>query len=125
MKKQATEVKPKKEKAGRAKREDNKQNRKEQDYDDTTVVCKLCMREQPLYFYQQEDIIRRLPDRSLTKLNSQMKQDLESQQAYLKYLKVSAKFCQPCECPRKRVHTYCQTAQIILNQRIYCEKCAG
>lgn len=40
-------------------------------------------------------------------------------------MKVSAKFCQPCECPRKQVHTYCQTAQIIINQRIFCEKCKG
>ena len=23
------------------------------------------------------------------------------------------------------MHTYCQTAQIIRNQRIYCEKCGG
>ena len=61
----------------------------------------------------------------MTKLNTQMKQDLLAKLAYLKYLKVSAKFCQPCECPRKKVHTYCQTAQIIRNQRIYCEKCGG
>ena len=54
-----------------------------------------------------------------------MKQDLQAKQAYLKYLKVSAKFCQPCECPRKKVHTYCQTAHIIKNQRIYCDKCYG
>lgn len=54
-----------------------------------------------------------------------MKQDLMLKLSYLKYLKVSAKFCQPCECPHKKVHVYCQTAQIIRSQRIYCEKCAG
>jgi len=54
-----------------------------------------------------------------------MKQDLLAKLAYLKYLKVSAKFCTPCECPRKRVHIYCQTASIVRNQRIYCEKCGG
>lgn len=66
-----------------------------------------------------------MPERALTKLLTQMKQDLMLKLAYLKYLKVSAKFCQPCECPRKRVHTYCQTAHIIRNQRIYCDKCGG
>ena len=54
-----------------------------------------------------------------------MKSDLQSKMAYLKYLRVSAKFCEPCDCPRRRVHKYCQTAQIIKNQRIYCEKCAA
>ena len=43
----------------------------------------------------------------------------------MKYIKVSARFCQPCQCPRKKVHVYCQTAQIIISQRIYCEKCGG
>lgn len=82
---------------------------------DNTLICKLCMREQPLYFYQQEDIIKRLPERTLTKLLTQMKIDLQAKLSYFKFLKVSAKFCQPCECPRKNVHTYCQTAQIIIN----------
>ena len=40
----------------------------EREDDDNALIYKLCMREQPLYFYQQEDIIKRLPERSLTKL---------------------------------------------------------
>ena len=101
----------------RRKHENNLQNQLqgEQEDDEQSQICKLCGREQPLYFYQQEDIIRRMPERALTKLLTQMKQDLMLKLAYLKYLKVSAKFCQPCECPRKRVHTYCQTAHIIRN----------
>lgn len=50
----------------------------DQEDDETSLICKLCMREQPLYFYQQEDIVRRLPERSLTKLLTQMKHDLEA-----------------------------------------------
>ena len=45
----------------------------EKEDDDSLTICKLCMREQPLYFYQQEDIIKRLPERSLTKLLTLMK----------------------------------------------------
>lgn len=92
---------------------------------ESAEICRLCNREQPLYFYQQEEIIKRLPERSLTKLNLQMKQDLQAKLAYLKYLRVSAKFCDPCECPRRKVHKYCLTAQIIQNQRIYCDKCGS
>ncbi len=55
-----------------------------------------------------------------------MKQDLlQSRLSYLKYLRVSAKFIDPCQCPRRKVHTYCQTAQIIMNQRIYCDRCGS
>ena len=36
-------------------------------------ICRLCNREQPLYFYQQEDIIKRMPERSMTRLLLQMK----------------------------------------------------
>ena len=58
-----------------------------------------------------------------------MKDDLEKKANYLKYLKISAKMVVPCNCKQKnsdlplRVHAYCMTARIILNQRIYCEKC--
>ena len=60
----------------RRKREEEMKIIGEQEDDDSTLICKLCMREQPLYFYQQEDIIKRLPERALTKLLTQMKQDL-------------------------------------------------
>ena len=38
------------------------------DEQESNQVCKLCYREFPLYFYQQEEVIKRLPDRSLSKL---------------------------------------------------------
>lgn len=76
--------------------------------DESATICRLCNREQPLYFYQQEDVIKRLPERSLTKLTLKMKQDLlDKKLNYLKYLRVSAKFCDPCQCARRKVHTYC------------------
>lgn len=54
-----------------------------------------------------------------------MRQDLQQKALYLKYLKISAKFVQPCECVNRRVHTYCVTAQVIRSQRIYCDRCGG
>jgi len=61
-------------------------------------VCKLCNRETPLYFYQQEDVVKRLPERSLTQLLSELKEDMDEKANYLKYLKISAKFINPCGC---------------------------
>ena len=78
-------------------------------------ICRLCNRESPLYFYQQQDIIKRIPERSMTKLLLQMKADLTAKQEYLNFIRVSANWCSPCDCPGKKVHKYCQTAQIIIN----------
>ena len=61
-------------------------------------MCRLCKRETPLYFYQQEDIVKRLPERALTQLTLDLKSDMEAKANYLKYLKISAKFLKPCSC---------------------------
>ena len=57
--------------------------------------------------------MKRLPERSLTKLLVDLKADMEAKADYLKYLKISAKFLQPCMCYDKYVHSYCMTARII------------
>ena len=49
---------------------------------------------------------------------------METKANYLKYLKISAKFLKPCSCnERQQVHSYCQTARIIREMRICCDKC--
>lgn len=49
---------------------------------------------------------------------------MEAKANYLKYLKISAKFVKPCSCQeRLATHSYCQTARLIREQRIYCDKC--
>ena len=48
---------------------------------------------------------------------------MEAKANYLKYLKISAKFINPCGCHYNYVHSYCMTARIIRSQRIYCKKC--
>ena len=74
--------------------------------------CSLCNRELPLFFYGNEEQIKRMPSRSMTKLLQDMKADLEKHVHYLKAMRVSPKFIQPCRC-EKPVHTYCMTASII------------
>ena len=64
-----------------------------------------------------------MPERALTKLLQDMKEDLENKSNYLKTLRVSAKFIEPCSCKDRDVHTYCMTALIIHKKRIYCDKC--
>lgn len=49
---------------------------------------------------------------------------MEAKVSYLQYLKISAKFIEPCSCSeRQKVHTYCLTASIIREEKIYCAKC--
>ena len=48
---------------------------------------------------------------------------MEAKANYLKYLKISAKFINPCGCPSNQVHSYCMTAKIIRSQRIFCQRC--
>ena len=72
-----------------------------------TKVCRLCEREQPLYVYQQQEILKRTPERSLTELLLKMKQHVKERVMYLKYLRVSGKFCEPCDCKNISVHRYC------------------
>lgn len=98
-------------------------HRKSIDLMDDTKVCKLCNREQPLYFTSNEQAIKMLPERSLTPLLQEMRRDLDTNKMYFKYIKVTNKFIKPCACKRKEVHSYCMTASVIRNQRIYCEKC--
>lgn len=51
---------------------------------------------------------------------------MEAKANYLKYLKISAKFVKPCNCnERLVVHSYCQTARLIREQRIYCDGCGS
>ena len=69
--------------------------------------------------------MRRLPERALTQLLSDLKTDMEAKANYLKYLKISAKFISPCNCKSRMVHSYCITAWIIRSKRIFCTKCGA
>ena len=52
-----------------------------------------------------------------------MKRDLEENQNYIKYLKVTPKLIRPCTCPGRAVHQYCMTANVIRNNSIACPRC--
>ena len=81
--------------------------------EDRNRVCILCNRKDPIIFYGNEENIKRLPERALTKLMQDMKVDLENKVNYLKAMRTSYKFIQPCSCLDRPVHTYCMTASII------------
>ena len=68
-------------------------------------------------------MVKRLPERSLTPLLIELKNDMDQKAEYLKYLKISAKFISPCACKTSDVHSYCQTASIIRSKCIFCKKC--
>jgi hypothetical protein len=82
----------------------------------------LCERHIPVIFYQNDEQVKRLPEKSLTNFLLDMKNDLQNRASYLQYLRVSTKFIQACECDSP-VHSYCATALIIRSQSIFCEKC--
>lgn len=51
-----------------------------------------------------------------------LKEDMLKKAAYLKYLKVSTKFIQACECS-KPVHSYCLSALVTRTKKIRCTNC--
>ena len=96
--------------------------------DISSKICHLCGREQPLFFYGNEEQINRLPESVLTPILSKMKADLAKSKkkylpgAYLKYMNCTSKFIHPCECG-KEVHAYCMTASVVQQRKIYCPHC--
>lgn len=57
--------------------------------EDRNRVCTLCNRKDPIIFYGNEENIKRLPERALTKLMQDMKTDLENKVNYLKAMRTS------------------------------------
>lgn len=51
-----------------------------------------------------------------------LKEDMRKRAAYLKYLKVSTKFIESCECPEP-VHSYCLSALVTRTRKIQCNNC--
>mmetsp|Transcript_9655 Transcript_9655/g.16220 ORF Transcript_9655/g.16220 Transcript_9655/m.16220 type:complete len:201 (-) Transcript_9655:256-858(-) len=93
------------------------------DHEEEEQVCDLCERAQPIFLVGYDNAIMRMQDRHLPEFLKQLKQDFVQQQEYFKILKVNSKFVQSCECPRKIVHQYCGTAQILRTKVIYCDSC--
>jgi hypothetical protein len=48
---------------------------------------------------------------------------MEKKASYLKYLKVSTKFLDACNCP-DQVHSYCLSALVTRKKKIYCHTCS-
>ena len=64
----------------------------------------------------------------MTPLLRQLKQKFTARSSCLKYIKISNKWVSPCNCQTSqkkyiKVHAYCLTARIVMNQYIFCDKC--
>lgn len=75
-----------------------KQPKVDLDNEDGSTLCPLCNRDSPVLFYQNEEQIKRIPERSLTPFLSDVKADLLAKAVYLKFIRVTQKFIQPCDC---------------------------
>lgn len=75
-----------------------------------------------MFFFQNDDQVKRLPERTLSPLLLDLKQDMQRKKEYLKYLKVSTKFIEACSCDQ-HVHQYCLSAQVTKQRKIFCSQC--
>ena len=65
----------------------------------------------------------RLPQRYMPQFLRNLRQDYIDKSPYLKYLRISSKFIQVCDCSWKNCHSYCVTAYVLRTQKIYCVDC--
>ena len=70
-------------------------------------------------------MIKRLPERYLSPLLKSLKKDFNNKRQYLKFLRINAKYINPCNCEDKLHHAYCVTAQVVRTQKIYCKDCGA
>lgn len=116
-------IKKKKKKGTKKVKDESDQN---QDYSDVEhlveKVCTLCQRPIPVFFFKNEEQVKRLPERSLTPLLLLLKDDMQKKAAFLKYLKVSTKFIEACSCVDPQ-HSYCLSAQVTRSKKIFCHTC--
>ena len=112
----------------KAKRLAEHRDKKAEKPDENQNICHICNRAEPLFFYGNEDAVKRLPESYLAPVQERMRRDLKRSSKkyqpgyYLKYLNCSSKFIKPCNC-EIYVHSYCQTAKIIQDRKIYCQGC--
>jgi hypothetical protein len=72
-----------------------------------------------------DNMIKRIPDRYMSPLLKSLKEDLQNNRLYLKHLKIKNNFIHPCNCANKFVHSYCLTAKVVRQQKIYCDDCGA
>jgi hypothetical protein len=109
----------KKKKRVQTKKEENE----EEDFEPIEEkICRLCNRTVPVFFFQNDDQVKRLPERVLTPLLLDLKSDMEKKMHYLRFLKVSTKFIDACNCT-EQLHSYCLSALVTRTKKIYCPIC--
>ena len=63
-----------------------------------------------MFVVDTDDMIKRLPERFLSPLLRSLRKDFNNKRQYLKFLRINARWIQPCNCEDKRDHAYCVTA---------------
>jgi hypothetical protein len=86
-------------------------------------VCILCERNRPVFLVDSDDQILRMQERFLPPFLKNLKQDYLNNKLYIKYLKITSKLINVCDCEWKKCHSYCATAFVLRTQKIYCRDC--
>jgi hypothetical protein len=61
-------------------------------------ICDLCARNRPIFVVDTDDMIKRMPERHLSPLLKNLKNDFNQKKLYLKFLRIHSRFIYPCKC---------------------------
>lgn len=85
--------------------------------------CVLCMKMRPMFFVENDDMIKRLPDKYLPPFLKCLKHDFMNNASYFSLLRITSNMIQCCACHERRAHSYCLSAFVLRSQKIYCKDC--
>ena len=81
------------------------------DHDASAEKCYLCQRSRPVYAGDEQ--LKRLPDRSLNAFLRRLKQDVISNQLYIRMVRLTPKLIKACHCENLLQHSYCVTVKVL------------
>jgi len=89
-------------------------DRNVENYNERTEECFYCKRDKPIFLYDSDNQIMRLPDRVLSPFLLQLKADFKRKKEYLKFLRLNSRSIRLCKCETyQTIHAYCATASIL------------
>ena len=92
-------------------------------YSKNKILNILCERDFPVFVVGQDNVIMRLRERYLPPFLYRLKQAYLSNEGYLKYLRINTRLVNACNCEHKIAHSYCITASLLIDHKIYCSDC--
>ena len=91
--------------------------------DDGDGNCTLCERVIPIFVVGDDNVIMRLREKYLPPFLKRLKQAYLENERYLKYLRINSKLIRACDCEQQICHSYCITALMLMQKKIYCPHC--